>query len=53
MHADELKNDILSDAQFRALQRDNPKGLFRVLQEIHQEFFFGIEDKREEEKDSG
>lgn len=53
MDPDDLRNDFITDAQFRALQRDNPKALFRVLEEIHQHFFFGIEDHREDESNWG
>lgn len=46
---DELITDILTDTQFRDLQRDNPKALFRLLEEIRRSFVFGIEDRRDDE----
>ncbi len=46
---DETITDILTDAQFRTLQRDNPKALFRLIEETRRCFVFGIEDRRDDE----
>jgi hypothetical protein len=46
---DEPITDILTDDQFRTLQRDNPKALLRLLEDTRRSFVFGIEDRRDDE----